>query len=82
MVDVSKVVTSLEINTKAIFVAGGGEFVIGTPAAPFTGKAKITLKGMRNDPTPFIIDDHTDVGNKVIGVIGVISFYGVSPSTT
>jgi hypothetical protein len=72
VVDVTKVVTSLKINAKGIFIAGGGEFVIGTPDAPFTGKAIITLEGLRNDPTPFIIDDQTDVGNKVIGVIGTL----------
>jgi hypothetical protein len=35
---------------------------------------------MRNDVSPFIIDNDVDIGNKVIAVIGTLRMNGPSPS--
>lgn len=67
--------TQISIKSKGINIFGGS-FVLGSPDAPFLGKAVIELQGLHEDRTPFLYDDITDVGNKVIGVTGVFSLYG------
>jgi hypothetical protein len=79
----------IEINGRLTFANGkdhnlrakkilirGGELRIGTKEEPYTNNAKITLYGMKNEPTIAIEDQGIEAGSKIIANIGVLSMYG------
>lgn len=57
----------------------GGKFTIGSEAAPYTKKAKITLWGDFNSAV-LTMSGATQQGNKLIANVGDLKFYGVKRS--
>jgi len=63
------------LRAKKILIRGG-EFFIGKEKERFTGEAKITLHGKKDEPTIAIEDQGTEAGSKIIANIGKLNFYG------
>ena len=64
----------IHIMTNHIFVRAG-EFFIGTEEEPFKSQATITLMGEQESET-LTLSGTVDGGNKVLGVSGLVSFFG------
>lgn len=68
----------LTLNAKLIHVFAGS-FGIGSEEKPFAGQATVMLHGFATDPSLYM-GVLLEAGNKVIGVNGLVEFYGQSRS--
>jgi len=67
--------TDIHLRAKKIFVRAG-EFFIGNATHPFSNNATISLMGDQETET-LTLGGTVDGGNKVLGVVGLVEFYGL-----
>jgi len=66
----------IHLRANKIFVRAG-EFFIGTATAPFSRNATISLMGDQETET-LTLGGTVDGGNKVLGIVGQVEFYGTT----
>jgi len=66
----------IHLRAKKILIRGG-ELYIGERGKPFTGNAKISLFGKRNEET-ISIDNTIEAGSKIIANVGRLNLFGKS----
>jgi len=71
-------ISDRNIECQGIWIRAGS-LQAGSAATPFTHNLNIQINGFKND-SGYVFDDSLE-GNKIFVVTGILSLYGISPST-